>query len=168
MADFGQTDFGQPSLASPFWFRLCWGFTRQPENSKRHIWGPNTTKIPRGRGKKSAKFWPPTHPSNNHFLGPWGASLLHSPMTTQHTQTLQNKNLYEASPKGDSKGNGEVERVVQSVHGLVRTLKAFLKRSPLLVWLVEHCSNLLLPFHKGEPHDGHNSLHAFEGQGLES
>ena len=27
-------------------------------------------------------------------------------------------------------------------------------RSPLLAWLVEHCSNLLLLFHKSEPHDG--------------
>ena len=30
-------------------------------------------------------------------------------------------------------------------------------RSPLLAWLVEHCSNLLLLFHKGEPHDGHTT-----------
>ena len=32
----------------------------------------------------------------------------------------------EASPKGESKSNGEVERAVQSVHGLARTLKDFL------------------------------------------
>ena len=70
----------------------------------------------------------------------------------------------EPSPKDESKSNGEVERAVQSVHGLARTLKEFLEqqsgitlesRSPLLVWLVEHCPNLLLLFHKGEPHDGH-------------
>ena len=70
----------------------------------------------------------------------------------------------EPSSKGESKTNGEVERAVQSVHGLARTLKDFLDQksgialespSPLLAWLVEHCSNLLLPFHKGEPHDGH-------------
>ena len=70
----------------------------------------------------------------------------------------------EASPKGESRSNGEVERVVQAVHGLARTLKDFLEQqsgitlesqSPLLTWLVEHCSNLLPPFHKGEPHDGH-------------
>ena len=30
-------------------------------------------------------------------------------------------------------------------------------RSPLLAWLVEHCSNLLLLFHEGEPHDGHTA-----------
>ena len=47
----------------------------------------------------------------------------------------------EAPPKGESKVNGEVERAVQS----------------LLPWLVEHCSNLLLLFHKGEPHDGHTA-----------
>ena len=32
----------------------------------------------------------------------------------------------EASPKSESKSNGEVERTVQSVHGLARTLKGFL------------------------------------------
>ena len=26
-----------------------------------------------------------------------------------------------------------------------------------MAWLVEHCSNLLLLFHKGEPHDGHTA-----------
>ena len=65
----------------------------------------------------------------------------------------------EASPKGESKSNGEVERAVQSLHGLARTHKDFLEqqsgitlesRSPLLAWLVEHCSNLLLLFQKGE------------------
>ena len=67
----------------------------------------------------------------------------------------------EASPEGVS--NGEVERAVQSVHGLVRTLKESLEqhsaialesRSPLLALPVENCFNLLLLFHKGEPHDG--------------
>ena len=59
----------------------------------------------------------------------------------------------EASPKGESKSNGEVDRAVQSVHGLARTLKDFLEQKseialesvrPLLAWLVERCSNLLL------------------------
>ena len=72
----------------------------------------------------------------------------------------------EASPKGESKSNGEVERAVRSVHGLARTLKDILEqqsgitrnsRCPLLAWRVEHCSNPLLPFHKGEPHDGHTA-----------
>ena len=61
----------------------------------------------------------------------------------------------QASPKGGSKSNGEVVRAVQSVHGVARTRKDFLEqqsgitwesRSPLLAWLVEHCSDLLLPF----------------------
>ena len=63
-------------------------------------------------------------------------------------------------------------RVVQSVHGLARALKDFLEqrsgivlesRSPLLAWLVEHCSNLLL-FHKGEPHDGHTAHMRLKGK----
>ena len=66
--------------------------------------------------------------------------------------------IAEASPKGESKSNGEVERAVQSVHGLARTIKDFLEqnsgmelspKSPLLAWSVEHCGNLLLLFHKG-------------------
>ena len=61
----------------------------------------------------------------------------------------------------------------QSVHGLARTLKDFLEqqfgitlesRMPLLVWLVEHCSNLLLLFHKGEPHGGHTANMRLKGK----
>ena len=79
----------------------------------------------------------------------------------------------EASPKGESKSNKEVERAVQSVHGLARTLKDHLEqhsgitlesRSPLLAWLVEHCSNLLLLFDKGEPHDGHTACMRLKGK----
>ena len=79
----------------------------------------------------------------------------------------------EASPKGESKRNGEVERAVQCVHGLARTLKDFLEqqsgitleyRRPLLAWLVEHCSNLLLLFHKGEPHDGDTAYMRLKGK----
>ena len=79
----------------------------------------------------------------------------------------------EASPKGESKSNGEVERAVQSVHGLARTIKDFIEqqsgvtvepRSPLLAWLVEHCGNLLLLFHKGEPHDGHTAYMRLKGK----
>ena len=36
--------------------------------------------------------------------------------------------LPEASPKGESKSNGEVERAVQSVHGLARTLRDSLEQ----------------------------------------
>ena len=93
----------------------------------------------------------------------------------QHYCPVRRKNCWYgeivpgASPMGESKSNGEVERAVQSVHGLARTLKDFLEqqsgialesRSPLLAWLVEHCSNLLQLFHEGEPH----CLHAFERQ----
>ena len=78
----------------------------------------------------------------------------------------------EASAKGESKSNGEVERAVQSVHGLARTLKDFLEqqsgitlesRSPLLAWVVEHCSNLLLLYHKGELDDGHTAYMRLKG-----
>ena len=79
----------------------------------------------------------------------------------------------EASPTGESKRNGEVERAVQSVHGLARTLKDFREqqsgitlesRSPMFAWLVEPCSNLLLLVHKGEPHDGHTACMRSEGK----
>ena len=55
----------------------------------------------------------------------------------------------------------------------MRTLKDFLEqqsgitlesRSPLSAWLVEHCSNLLLLFHKGEPHDGHTAYIRLKGK----
>ena len=77
-------------------------------------------------------------------------------------------------PRGESKSNGEVERAIQYVHGLARAPKDFLEqqsgitllesRSPLLAWLVEKCSNLLLPFHKGEPHDGHSANMRLKGK----
>ena len=79
----------------------------------------------------------------------------------------------EASPKGESKSNGEVERAVQSVHGLARTLKDFLEQqseitlespSPLLAWLVEQCSNLFFHSHMGEPHDGHTAFMRLKGK----
>ena len=81
--------------------------------------------------------------------------------------------VLEASPKGESKSSGEVERAVQSVPGLARTLKDFLEqqsgitlesRSALLAWLVEHYSNLLLLLHKGEPHDGHTAYMRLKGK----
>ena len=37
-------------------------------------------------------------------------------------------------------------------------------RSPLLAWLVEHGSNLLLLVHKGEPHDGHTACMRLKGR----
>ena len=79
----------------------------------------------------------------------------------------------EASPKGESKSNGEVERAVQSMHGLARTIKDYVEQQsgvtldskhPLLAWLIEHCSNLLLILHKGEPHDGHTAYMRLKGK----
>ena len=70
----------------------------------------------------------------------------------------------EASVKGESQSNGEVQRAVHSEHGLARTFRDFLDQesgfaleswSSVLAWLVEHCFDFLLLFHKGEPHDGH-------------
>ena len=77
----------------------------------------------------------------------------------------------EASPKGES--HGEAERTAQSVQGLARTPKDFLEqqsgitlesRSPLLAWLVELSSNLLLLFHRGEPHHSHTAYMRLKGE----
>ena len=77
----------------------------------------------------------------------------------------------EASPKGESKSNGEVERAVHSVHGLARTSKLpgttiwnHVGVAKSAVGLVEHCSTLLLLFHKGEPHDGHTAYMRLKGK----
>ena len=53
--------------------------------------------------------------------------------------------LPESSPKGESKSNGEVERAVQEVHGISRTLKEYVEfyaeivldpHWPIMAWLV--------------------------------
>ena len=44
-----------------------------------------------------------------------------------------------ASPKGEGKSNGEVERAVQSVHGLARTLKVFLEQKSGIALESEDC-----------------------------
>ena len=81
--------------------------------------------------------------------------------------------ILEHSPKGESKSNGEVERAVQSVHGLARTLKEHLEqktgklldpKSPVLAWLVEHAGVLLNLYHRGEPHDGMTAYHRLKGR----
>lgn len=73
----------------------------------------------------------------------------------------------ECAPKGEGKRSREVERCVQSVHGLSQTIKDFVEElagirlrymDPVLAWLVEHASNLLLLLCMAEPHDGHTSL----------
>ena len=105
------------------------------------------------------------------------SNLIRSPAAVALHDAVQNgwhgEIVLAASPKGESKSNREVERAVQSVHGLARTLKDFLEqkseialesRSPLLAWLVEHCSDLLLLFHKGEPHDGHTAYMRLKGR----
>ena len=65
----------------------------------------------------------------------------------------------ERAPRGESKSNGEVERAVQTIHGLARTLKEHLEqyaritidpKSPILAWLIEHTANLHYLFNKGE------------------
>ena len=68
----------------------------------------------------------------------------------------------EGAPKGQSQSNGEVERAVQEVQGLARTLKDSLEQksnyklpptSPLLAWLVEYAGVLCTIQRKGK--DGH-------------
>ena len=63
----------------------------------------------------------------------------------------------EKSPKGESKSNGEVERAVQTVHGIARTLKQHVEgytrlvldpKSPVLAWLVEYSAVLHYLFHR--------------------
>ena len=58
----------------------------------------------------------------------------------------------ENMPRHESRSNGEVERAIQSVSGLARTLKESLQiesgftvpdSSPILAWLVEYAGVLL-------------------------
>ena len=66
--------------------------------------------------------------------------------------------VVEKSPKGESRSNGEVERAVQTVHGLSRTLKVHLEsyarmsldpKCPVLAWLIEYGAVLHMLFHTG-------------------
>ena len=77
------------------------------------------------------------------------------------------------SPKGESKANGEVERVVQEAHGLARTIKEDLQiqlqaslpdKCPLLAWLIEFSAVLYTIFHKGEPFDGMTPYRRLKGK----
>jgi thiol-disulfide isomerase/thioredoxin len=79
--------------------------------------------------------------------------------------------LPEGSPKGQSQSNGEIERAVESVQGLARTIKDDIEQkaniklkptSPLLAWLVEHAGNLYTILHKGK--DGHTAWHRLRGK----
>ena len=77
----------------------------------------------------------------------------------------------EHSPKGVPKSSGEVEREVQTVQGLARTLKDHLEdrmgesldpRSQILTWLVDYCSTLLNLFHIGS--DGMSAYQRNKGK----
>ena len=78
----------------------------------------------------------------------------------------------EASPKGESKSNGEVECAVQSVHGLARTLKDFLEQQSGITLessksAVGLAGRALFQSSPTLPRRSH-SLHEFGGQALES
>jgi len=69
----------------------------------------------------------------------------------------------KAPVEGHERSNGEVERAVQMIQGITRTLKEFVEyhadiqldpTSPIFVWMIEHAATLYLCFHKGEPYDG--------------
>ena len=77
----------------------------------------------------------------------------------------------EHMPRHESRSNGEVERAIQSVSGLARTLKEALQiqagysipdASPLLAWLVEHAATLITLFHKGP--DGYTPFQRLKGR----
>ena len=77
----------------------------------------------------------------------------------------------ENSPKGESRSNGEVERAVQEVQGLTRTVKDDFEqrtgmklrpKDPLVAWLVEYVGVLFTLFHRGE--DGLTAHHHLRGK----
>jgi hypothetical protein len=66
--------------------------------------------------------------------------------------------IKEQAPKGESKSNGEVERAVQEVQGIARTLKESVEqgikaklesKAAVLAWLVEYAGKLYNMFHVG-------------------
>ena len=68
-----------------------------------------------------------------------------------------------ARPVSDSQANGEVQRAVQPLHGLARTLKKAVKiaagvtvdpRSPTLAWLTGRAGTPVNMCHCGAPYDG--------------
>ena len=79
----------------------------------------------------------------------------------------------ERSPKGQSRSNGEVERAVQSVHGLARTLKECLEqgigeaiepKAPIAAWLIEHTGALLNLFSRSDKQDGMTAYWRLRGR----
>ena len=161
-----------------------YGFFRQPED-RAH----DTLPVLIVRDRKSKGIWSHPVPSKG-VVHPYPARALmadldfmvykrvilksdQEPSIVALSDAVKNgghgEGVPEASPKGESKSNGEV--------GLARTLKDFMEqrsrialesRSPLLARLVEHCSNLLILFHEGEPHDGHTAYMCLKGKPLES
>jgi hypothetical protein len=81
--------------------------------------------------------------------------------------------VLEHPPKGQSRSNGEVERAVQSVHGLARTLKESLEqgigeaidaKAPIVAWLIEHAGTLLNLFSRSDKQDGMTAYMRLRGR----
>jgi len=81
------------------------------------------------------------------------------------------RRYWKNSPVGDSRANGIAERAVQSIVGLVRTLKNALEYRtglkfqcdhPVVPWLVEHASDVYNKFHIGS--DGKTSYERWKGK----
>ena len=83
----------------------------------------------------------------------------------------EGQTLLENSPAGDSQANGAAERAVQSVGEQVRAIRAGLEQRlgaqipgahPLTCWIVEHASDLLNKFLKGD--DGKTPCQRLRGK----
>ena len=79
--------------------------------------------------------------------------------------------LLEAAPRGDSAGNGLIERAVQALEGQMRVLKGALEKKvgerlsvahPMFPWLVEHAGDVLTKFLVGE--DGRTAYERTKGK----
>ena len=79
--------------------------------------------------------------------------------------------ILENSPVGDSRANGVAERAVQSIVGLIRTLKNALENRtnlkfncdhPVILWLIEHASDVYNKFHVGA--DGKTGYERWKGK----
>ena len=79
--------------------------------------------------------------------------------------------LIENSKAKDSQSNGVVERAVQSIEGLVRTLKFGLEKRlgvqiesshAVMAWIVELAAGTLNKFHVGQ--DGRTSYERVQGK----
>ena len=87
------------------------------------------------------------------------------------------QNMIENSPVHDSQSNGFIERGVQQVEGMIRTLKDALETrlscktlpdSPLLPWLVVHAGNIITLYQKGKGEtDGRTPFHRLRRKPLQ-